>query len=135
MADHQGHRSESRGQPIEEVGDPPAQRVEKRPVERHCSIPRSRRRPLWRMMVTTGGIALSESEKGETHAHNLETQFQPVNNPSAPAITEMVEVALRSYFLSPTNEPQFKTLMRFTKPSGVSRLARLRGRNVSRTGH
>jgi len=38
---HQGPRSESRGQLPAEVGDPPAQRVEKRPVERYTRIPRS----------------------------------------------------------------------------------------------
>jgi len=38
VADHQRPRSESRGQPPAEVGDPPAQRVEKRPVERYTRI-------------------------------------------------------------------------------------------------
>jgi hypothetical protein len=52
-------------------------------------------------LVTPGGIALSDSEKAETLADNLETHFQPVTDPSAPAFLEMVEVALRSYFLTP----------------------------------
>ena len=34
--------------------------------------------------VTPGGIGFSEFEKGETRAHNLETQ--PVIDPSAPGI-------------------------------------------------
>jgi hypothetical protein len=48
-------------------------------------------------LVTPGGIALSDSEKAEALADSLETQFQPVTNPSALAVIEIVEVALRSY--------------------------------------
>ena len=43
-------------------------------------------------MVTTGGIASSESDK----ADNLETHVQPVTDPSVPAVIEMVDVAHRS---------------------------------------
>jgi hypothetical protein len=39
VADHQGPRSESRGQQLTEVGDPPAQRVEKKTVRRDTRIP------------------------------------------------------------------------------------------------
>jgi hypothetical protein len=46
-------------------------------------------------MVTPGGIALSDSEKVEALADSLETQFQAVTDPSVPAVTEMVDVALR----------------------------------------
>ena len=46
--------------------------------------------------VTPGGIALSESEKAEAIADNLEAQFQPVTDPSVPAVIETVDVALRS---------------------------------------
>jgi len=53
-----------------------------------------------------GGIAISDSEKAETLPDNLETQFQPVTYPSVPAIIEMVDVALRSYFLTPASEPK-----------------------------
>jgi len=77
-------------------------------------------------LVTPGGIALSDSEKAEALADNLEAQFQPVTDPSVPAVIERVDVALRSYFLSPASEPQLTTLTRFTMPSGVSRSARLR---------
>jgi hypothetical protein len=41
-----------------------------------------------------GGIARSDSEKAEALADNLETQFQPVTNPSVPAVIEMLDVAL-----------------------------------------
>jgi hypothetical protein len=77
---------------------------------------------LWRMtkrvmrvstpsspLVTPGGIALSDSEKAEALADNLETQFQPVTDPSVPAVIEMVDVALRSYFLTPASEPKLTT--------------------------
>jgi hypothetical protein len=39
-----------------------------------------------------GGIALSDSEKAEKLADNLETQFQPVTDPSVPAVIEIVEM-------------------------------------------
>ena len=60
-------------------------------------------------LVTPGGIALSDSEKAEALADNLETQFQPVTDPSVPEVIEMVDVELRSYFLSPASEPQLTT--------------------------
>jgi len=47
-------------------------------------------------LVTLGGIAVSDSEKAEALEHSLKTQFQPVTVPSVPAVTEMVDVALRS---------------------------------------
>jgi hypothetical protein len=92
-----------------EVGNPPAQRVEERPVECDTRIPRSRR-PIAVQEYQTGdessspqprshpggGITLSDSEKAEALADRLETQFQPVTDPSVPAVIEMVDVALRS---------------------------------------
>jgi hypothetical protein len=45
---------------------------------------------------STRGTALSDSEKAEALADSLETQFQPVTNPSAPAFLEMFDVVLRS---------------------------------------
>ena len=74
---------------------------------------------LWRMakrvmrvptpsppLVNPGGIALSDSEKSEAFADTLETQFQPVTDPSVSAVIEMVDVALRSYFQTPASEPK-----------------------------
>ena len=55
---------------------------------------------LCRPLVTAGGIALSDSEKTEALPDNLETHFQPVTDPSVPAVIEMVEVGLRSYFMA-----------------------------------
>jgi hypothetical protein len=59
--------------------------------------------------VTPAGIALSDSEKAEALADSLETQFQPVPDPSVPAVIEMVDVALRSYFMTPASEPKLTT--------------------------
>jgi len=56
-------------------------------------------------LVNPGGIALSDSEKAVVLADNLEAQFQPATDPSIQAFIETVDVALRSYFLSPTSEP------------------------------
>jgi len=47
-------------------------------------------------LVTPRGIALSDSEKAEALAVNLEPQFLPVTDPSFPAFIETVDVALRS---------------------------------------
>jgi hypothetical protein len=63
--------------------------------------------------VTLGGIALSDSEKAESLAYNLETQFRPMTDPSVPAVIDKADVALRSYFLTPASEP------RLTKPDEV----------------
>ena len=88
-------RSESRGQPPAEVGELPAQRVEKRPVDPDVQS-------LWRMRVptpspppvTTVGMALSDSEKAQALADNLETHFQPATDPSVPAVIETVDTFL-----------------------------------------
>ena len=55
-------------------------------------------------LVTPGGIALSDPEKVEALADNLETQFQPVTDPSFPAVIEKFDVGLRSYFMAPASE-------------------------------
>ena len=47
-------------------------------------------------VVTHGGFALSDSEKAEALADNLETHFQPVTYPSIPAVIGMVHLALGS---------------------------------------
>jgi len=72
---------------------------------------------LWRMTkrvmrvptpsssLITRGESLSDSEKAEALADNLEAQFQPVTDPSVPAVIEMFDVALRSYFMTPAREP------------------------------
>jgi hypothetical protein len=73
---------------------------------------------LWRMTkrvmrvptpsppLVTQGESLSDSEKAEALTDNLETQFQPVNDPSVPAFIETVNVRLKSYFMAPASEPK-----------------------------
>jgi hypothetical protein len=56
--------------------------------------------------VTPGGIALSDSEKAEALADSLEAQFYPVTAHSVPAVIEMVNVTLESYFQTPASEPK-----------------------------
>jgi hypothetical protein len=53
-----------------------------------------------------GGLALSDSEKAEALADSLEAQFQLVNDPSDPAVIEMVNEAMRAYVYAPTSEPK-----------------------------
>ena len=52
------------------------------------------------------GIALSDSEKAEALADNLEAQFEPVTDPSVQAVIEMIYVALKSYLMTPASEPK-----------------------------
>jgi hypothetical protein len=56
-------------------------------------------------LVTPGGIALSDSEKAEALADSLEAQFQPVADPSNPAVIKTVDVALQAYSHEPASEP------------------------------
>jgi hypothetical protein len=65
-----------------------------------------------------GGIALSDFEYAEALADSLETQFQPVTDPSVPTVIEIVDVALRSYVLTPASEPEL------TKPDEVQEAIR-----------
>ena len=57
-------------------------------------------------LVTPGGIALSDPEKAEALADHLETQFQPLTDPSVPVDIEAVNAGLRSYFMAPASEPK-----------------------------
>jgi hypothetical protein len=56
-------------------------------------------------LVTPGGTALSDSEKADALADSLEAQFQPVADPSDPAVIETIDVALRAYFYEAASEP------------------------------
>jgi hypothetical protein len=88
--------------------------VEERPVIATLESLDPEDQSLWRMikrvmrvptpsppLVTPGGIAHSDSEKAEAFADNLKTQFQPVTDPSVPAVIEIVDVELRCYFIAP----------------------------------
>ena len=72
-----------------------------------------------------GGIVLSDAEKAVGLADKLEAQFQPMTDPSVPAVIETVDMALRSYFLSPSSEPHL------TNPDEVHEA--IRGLKVSKT--
>jgi hypothetical protein len=50
---------------------------------------------LWKM--TRRVMRISDSEKAEALADSLEAQFQPVNDPSVPAVIEVVNEAMRAY--------------------------------------
>jgi hypothetical protein len=56
-------------------------------------------------LVNPVGIDLSHTEKPEALADSLETQFQPATVSSVPAVIEMVDVTLESYFQTPASEP------------------------------
>jgi hypothetical protein len=75
-------------------------------------------------LVTPGGIAFSDSERAEALADSLETQFQPVTNPSVPAVIEMVDLTLSSHFMTPASEPKL------TNPEEVREA--IRALNVSK---
>jgi hypothetical protein len=55
------------------------------------------------------GLAVSDSEKAEAMVDSLEAQFQPVDDPSDLAFTEMVDVAMRAYEYAPASEPTLTT--------------------------
>jgi hypothetical protein len=57
-------------------------------------------------LVTPGGTALSDSEKAEALADGLESQFQPVNDPSDPTVIEKITQALQAYSYAPASEPK-----------------------------
>ena len=57
-----------------------------------------------RLLVTPGGLALSNFEKAEKPADRSEALFQPVNDPSVPAVIEVVNEAMRTYSLAHASE-------------------------------
>ena len=62
------------------------------------------RDPSSRTLLTPWGSALSESEKAESFTNNLESSFLPVAFPIAPVVTVIIDVDLRSYFVTPSTE-------------------------------
>jgi hypothetical protein len=53
--------------------------------------------PTSPLLLVPRGLALSNSEKAEAVADNLKAQFQPVNFPSPPAVSVVINGALRQY--------------------------------------
>jgi hypothetical protein len=62
-------------------------------------------------LVTPGGTALSDSEKTEALADSLESQFQPVNDPSDPALIEKLTEAPQAYSYALASKPQLTNPM------------------------
>jgi hypothetical protein len=56
-----------------------------------------------------GGVALSGSEKAEALADSHEAQFQPVENSSDPAFTDLVDAEMRAYEYAAASEPTLIT--------------------------
>jgi hypothetical protein len=73
----------------------------------------------------TWGTALLASEK----ADSLETQFQPVTNPSVPAVIEMVDVALRSHIMTPARESKLTNPKKVQEAIRGLRIGKARGPN------
>jgi hypothetical protein len=56
-------------------------------------------------LLVPGGLALCDSERAEALADSLEAQFQPINDPSSPAVIEVVYEAMHAYEYAPASEP------------------------------
>ena len=54
------------------------------------------------------GIAISESQKAEALAESREAQFHPVNEPSVPAVIEVVDKVMRGYLFAHASEPKLR---------------------------
>jgi hypothetical protein len=80
------------------------------------------------------GLALTNYDKAEELPDNVETHFQPVNDPSDPADIEMVNVAMRAYEYAPASDPKLTILTEVLQDIRDSKLARLEARTVQRTG-
>jgi len=52
------------------------------------------------------GELVSQTERAEAFQQNLDTQFWPLTDPWVPSVIEMVDVALRSYIMTPAGEPK-----------------------------
>jgi hypothetical protein len=63
--------------------------------------------------LVPGALALTDPEKAEDLADSLEAQFQPVNDPSSPAVIEAVDEVMSTYKYVPASEPKL------TSPSEI----------------
>jgi hypothetical protein len=62
-------------------------------------------------LVTPGGTALCDPEKAEALADSLESQFQPVNTPSDPAVIEKFTESLQAYSYALASEAKLTNPM------------------------
>jgi len=85
-------------------------------------------------MVTSGGLALLDSEKAEALADSLQAQLQLVKDPSEPAVNEVVNEVMRAYALAPGSEHQLINPAKFKTLFGVSKSARHHVQIVYRIG-
>ena len=76
-----------------------------------------------------GGFALSDSEKAEVLANSLETQVQPVTNPSVPKVIEMIDWRLRYYLMAPASEPKLTNPEELQEASRVLKVSKAPGPN------
>ena len=83
--------------------------------------------------VHPGGI-VSDFEKAKALAGRLEIQFQPMTVPLFPTVIEMVDVALKSYFLTPAHEPKLTKRDEVQEAIRVFRSSRLGAQTLSRIG-
>jgi hypothetical protein len=65
----------------------------------------------------------------EALADSLETQFQMVADLSVPAVIEMVNVALRSYFMTLASEPKLATPDEFQEAITGLKVSKVLGPN------
>jgi hypothetical protein len=75
------------------------------------------------------GVALSDSEKPEALADIIEAQFQPVDDPSDPAFTEMIDVEMRAYEYAPSSERSLTTPLEVIKAIKVIKVGKAPGLN------
>jgi hypothetical protein len=73
-------------------------------------------------------------KKTKNFVDNLEAQFQQVTNPSVPPLNEMVDIALRSYSMTPASQPNLTNPDEVQETIRVSRSARLSAQTESATG-
>jgi len=60
--------------------------------------------PLPRPLASAGRTSC-QTEMAKALTDSLEAQFQPVNDPSEPAVIEMVNEAMCAYECAPASEP------------------------------
>jgi hypothetical protein len=126
VASHDGPRSDSPGQPTPEIGDLSIERLVEWTEDLYPGIlghwgPVSmeddkegdaRSYSFVPLASATSSSSLGFRESGSL-ADSLESQFQPVNDPSDPAVIDMVSEAIRAYEYAPASE------LKLTSPSEV----------------